>query len=486
MTGARPQGERGAALLAAVLLLLILSILGSVSLSLGIQEIQGVGVAEADAAARHLAEAALDAVIQWFHDPSARPLAARIGRWFSKRYDHPDTGPSYFDASGASQFSGTADRPDLLFDAARPEDDRLLNDPSSGLFRSLTPMGRIVTLKVYGPQQPGLLCTVEATAAVGGVTRTVTAGLAALAIPALRAAVQVAGLDAPGTAEGALPVWVHWGDLKVAGTARLGPREALPVKASLAPVTGLSYFDAERREDRWLDVWVGGAALLTPTPGRAAEPLPANVYPYQDPVPGLRLDRWSYETLKRYARRFGSYYVARQDGVLYRNGAIQAGAGLTAEDVFAAAGPGDHHGLVFVDTVDAQPPHGDNLATVTLEADYAEGLFLIQGHLRLKPKGPGRPLSVLSPPPEERSGPARRLPVQLSGIHLRGVLSVAGTLTIEGQPRLYGAVVAGQRIVPATGPGDRLEVWYDEDLRSGLFRGGPLVYVAPGSWQDDF
>ncbi|WP_447974857.1 hypothetical protein [Nitrospira sp. Kam-Ns4a] len=486
MTCARPQGERGAALLAAVLLLLILSILGSVSLSLGIQEIQGVGAAEADAAARHLAEAGIDTVIQWFHDPAARASADRVGLLLAKRYDHPDTGPSYFDGNGASQFSGTADRPDLLFDATRPEDDRLLNDPGSGLFHSLTPMGRIVKLKVYGPQQPGLLCTVESTAAVGGVTRTVSVGLGVLAIPALRAAVQVGGQESPGTAEALLPVWVHWGDVGVAGTARLGPREALPVKGSLAPVTGRSYFDMDRLEDRWLDVWVGGAALLTPTPGRGAEPLPANVYPYQDPVPGLWLDRWSYETLKRYALRFGSYYVARQDGLLYRNGAIQPGMGLTADDVFASAGPGDHRGLVFVDTVDAQPPHGDNLATVTLEADYAEGLFLIQGHLRLKPKGPGHPLSVLSPPPEERSDPASRMPVQLSGVHLRGVLSVAGTLTVEGHPRLYGAVVAGQRIVPATGPGDRLEVWYDGDLRSGLFRGVPLVYVAPGSWRDDF
>ena len=27
-----------------------------------------------------------------------------------------------------------------------------------------------------------------------------------------------------------------------------------------------------------------------------------------------------------------------------------------------------------------------------------------------------------------------------------------------------------------------LEVWYDHDLREGLHRGVPSVYVAPGTW----
>jgi hypothetical protein len=31
-----------------------------------------------------------------------------------------------------------------------------------------------------------------------------------------------------------------------------------------------------------------------------------------------------------------------------------------------------------------------------------------------------------------------------------------------------------------------LEVWYNHDLRAGLMRGMPLVYVAPGTWYERY
>lgn len=484
MTAPRSRDERGAALLAAVLLMLILSILGGVSLSLGIQEIQGVGLAEAEAAARQLAEAGVEAVVQWFHDPATRPASDRVRTIFAKRYDHPDTGPSFFAVDGASQFSGTPDQPDLLYDAARPEDDRLLNDPGTGLFRSLASLGRVLRLRVYGPQRPGLLCTVEVTAGAGGLTRTVSAQLGTVAIPALRAAVQVAAGETSGATESPLPVWVHWGDLKARGTVRLEAREDVPVKTALAPVTGFSYGEMARPEDRWLDIFVGGAVLPARGPSPGAEAFPSNVYAYQEPMPGLRLDRWDYDTLKRYALLFGSYYAAGRDGLLYRHGLVQPGNGLPPDEVFHSDDPGEHHGLVFVDTLDQRPPRSDNLATLTLETDYAEGLFVVNAHLRFRIKGPGRSLPALSPPPEGASGPARRIPLLLAGINLRGVLYTTGTLLVEGRLRVHGAVVAGGEIRAATGPADRIEVWYDDDLHNGLIRGVPLVYLAPGSWQE--
>jgi hypothetical protein len=67
----------------------------------------------------------------------------------------------------------------------------------------------------------------------------------------------------------------------------------------------------------------------------------------------------------------------------------------------------------------------------------------------------------------------------LSGIHFNGLLYAAGTVTVERESRMYGAIVAGGTI--ATGP--VLEVWYNADFGRGLFRGLPVVYRAPSTWQ---
>jgi len=96
-----------------------------------------------------------------------------------------------------------------------PAQDRLLNDPGTGWFRSVRSLGRILRLRIYGPADPALLCTVEVTA-VGpnGLKRTIAVQLGARRIPAIRAGAQVASNGIDAVAPQALPVWVHWGDLK--------------------------------------------------------------------------------------------------------------------------------------------------------------------------------------------------------------------------------------------------------------------------------
>jgi len=128
--------------------------------------------------------------------------------------------------------------------------------------------------------------------------------------------------------------------------------------------------------------------------------IPANVYPRQDPFPGLQEDRWDYEAMKKQALLYGSYYALERDGLLYQNGRVEPGLGRTADEVFGSEAAGDHHGLVFVDTLDRRPPGTDNLGTLSLETEYAEGLFVVNAHLRLKPKGSGKSVPVLSPPGE--------------------------------------------------------------------------------------
>src|SRR5207244_6805945 len=98
--------------------------------------------------------------------------------------------------------------------------------------------------------------------------------------------------------------------------------------------------------------------------------IPANVYPRQDPFPGLKEDRWDYETMKKQALLYGSYYGLERDGLLYQNGRVEPGLGRTADEVFGSEAVGDHHGLVFVDTLDRRPPGTDNLGTLSLETEY--------------------------------------------------------------------------------------------------------------------
>ena len=171
--------------------------------------------------------------------------------------------------------------------------------------------------------------------------------------------------------------------------------------------------------------------------------LPSYLHDHQDPHPGPYVDQWNYETMKTYAFLFRSYYPRGQDGLLYRNGTLQPGLGLTANKVFEYKFVGDHHGLVFVDTLDQLPPRSDNLGMISLTTEYAEGLFMVNAHVDFKPTGVGKPVSALSPPDEGSNSLGSRVPVELSNVHLQGVLYTAGNVLIEGQPRFYEALATG-------------------------------------------
>src|SRR5881409_3105024 len=145
--------QEGAALIGTVMVMLILSMLGTVSMNLAALEIESVGAARDEAVARHLAEAGADLAVQWFHDPQSAPIGTD-GSLLGKRYELRHSGPSFFDAQGVSQFVGTADHPDLVYEASKPLDDRLLNDPASGWFRSLGSLGVSSSSKLTGRLDP--------------------------------------------------------------------------------------------------------------------------------------------------------------------------------------------------------------------------------------------------------------------------------------------------------------------------------------------
>jgi len=478
------QDDEGHVLLAALILVVLLGIAGITSLYLAGQDGPGVSAMKEDHVAQQLADGAADVVMSWFHDPSVTPTA--IAELLMKRQGDLTSGPSFFDVTGRSQFVGTADHPDIMLDAANQADNQALNDSPSGFSNALGRLGRILKLKVYGPLQPGLLSTVEVTATTVDrqpVTRTVQLQFGALSLPAVRAAVQVGqtlGTMQPG---GESPVTVHWGDQRVSGDLAVQRVEDLALKSSTAPVTGQSYDQQLYAQDRWTEYWVGGTvSVIAPPAGQGANPpLSENVHQHQYPTPGVRLDQWGYDSLKKIALRWGTYYRLDRMGQLHSQGASDSDQGVTPADALESHTIGDHRGLVFIDTVDGQPPRADNMGTLVLETDYVEGLLVVQGHVVFRPRAAGKSVPALSPSQPGAESLGARVPVQLTGIHVNGLLYAAGAIRLERSARLYGAMMAGQSVT-SIGTGTVIEVWYNADLARGLFRGLPVVYRAPGTW----
>lgn len=473
--------HRGHVLLAALLLVIMLTLLSLTLLHLVSQDAPGILALREQTQAQYLAEGATDLIVSWFHEPSVAP--ASLAGLLMKRQDAGE-GPSFFDAAGHSQFLGTADRPDILLDVSNVSDAGLLNGSRSGFNGALSELGRFDRLKMYAPSQPGLLGTVEVTASTKArrpLSSTIKLQLAALNIPAIRAAFQT-GQGLGITASGGVPtVLAHWGDIRVMGDMVVNRISDLVVKSASAAVTGQSYEMQRLLEDRWVDYWIGGhVSLLAPTESGNVV-FPANVYMHQQPTPGIRLDRWDYDLLKKTALRYGTYYRLDRDGKLHNLGSAESEPGLLPADVLASS-TGRSRGLLFIDTIDGAAPRPDNMGTLALDTEYVEGLLVVQGHVVLKPSGAGRNMTVLSPPPEGTSALSGRIPVTLSGIHLNGLLYAAGAIMLERETRIYGALVSAGTVTTGNSA-PLLEIWYNSDFGAGAFRGLPVVYRAPATWQ---
>ncbi len=476
--------QRGIALLGAMVIVLVLSVLATTLMNLSGQEALSANAAGQMAVAQQLADASAELVVGWFHDSQRAGAVSAIMSLRSRRNHDAEGRPSFFDVTGRSQFIGSTDQPDFHLQAGNDADNRFLNDPENGIFRAMGQLGQVEELKVYAPTDPGLLCTIDTTIATKtnpSVRQSVRMQLGALNLPPLKAAVQVGqhlGLLIPG---GESPVAVHWGDLKVGENLVLKQAKDLPRKSAIAPVTGQGYDETNQREDRWMEAWVGGDVQLTQTSVPPTTDVPTNIHVGQNPIPGVRFDEWPYEQLKRMAKRFGRYFAIDREGLLYPQEAIEIGKGLSPEEALQSHASGDQLGLIFIDTLDQTAPRPDNLGVLTLRAPYLEGTIVMQGHVVLAPNGAGVAISTLAPPTTVQGNTLTRTPVYLSGMHFNGVLYARGTVTIAGKIKLYGAVVAGETIA-ASGLGSSLEVWYDHDLGQGLFRGLPIVYRAPGTW----
>lgn len=473
--------QQGATLMMTVILLLLLSLFSLMIFHVSENEVQMAGAQKDELQALYLAEAGLELVDYWFHHPSnfkdegnffqGYPIG-EASKFFAKRLIAANGIPAFLGTSGKSQFSGTQDRPDLAYDASRPEDDHFLNDPEAGLLRQFYGQGRLIRLKVYGPTLPGSVCTIEAMGiTVSGAKRTVAAEFLAAPVPSLMSAVQIE--DSGGQP---VPLLVHWGDVKVLGNGDLGKSlSAIPIKEAIAFPDGKPY-PATNRSDGWVDFYVGNE-ILSPLPKDCKDcPEPylssghGNIHQQQL----VSLDHWDYSIYKAAAYAYGTYYSTDEQGRLYLDGIRDSLHQRSAQEVFTANQESSNRRFIFIDTTDGNPPASSNLATLTVETGDLSGIFYLNANLRLTQSGSGKSLNVLPPPPFSKTS------VTLEGIHFTGTIYSAGSLSVEGHPMLFGAVAFRKGI---SGPG-QLEIWYDDRLQSGYLSGYPVALMASGSWRE--
>jgi len=476
----RLETERGMALVVTLGLLFLIMALGLSAFRWSIDEIGIAGNQKASVQAQYLAETGPAIVLQWFQEPEMFPdvgvfplgePAGGRGSFLARREIDSHGAASFFDNGGRSQFLGTAEQPDYWYQPAL-EKPGWLNDSFGNL-------GILTSLKIFAPTSVGAICTVEASGSTGsGIRRTVSVEIIPSPVPPTTAPLQIGS-----GSNGPVPVLVHWGEVRVMGNADFGSTLGMvPLKNTTAMVSGQPY-TALGRQDPWIDFYVG-SAIINPMPAcrECTEPFLLDGYGNLHQLqatsrPGFGLDPWDYQSLKTFAKTWGVYFGTDREGFLYLDGILDLSHRRTPYQVLAYPPVGNDRGLFFIDTVDQKPPDGTNLATLDLPVDYMEGIFSIQAHLTLRESGSGRSILVQAPPLEETKTASQET-VVLPNVQLKGVLSTAGQLVVEGHPTVFGALIAQQGI---TGSGQP-EVWYDAGLRTGYYPGLPTATLLKGSW----
>jgi PilX N-terminal len=473
--------ESGMAFIATAGLLFLVTLLGLAAFRWSIDEVRIAANQKGSAQARYIAESGTALMLQWFQQPETFPATGifaqgeRVGGegdFLARRMIDRHGAQSFSDANGQNQFSGTEEAPDYWYRSDR--------DNPVAPVDAFAGLGTLSMLKLLGPTTLGAIGTIEATGTTGsGISRTVSVELIPSPVPPASAAIQIGDVS-----EGTLPFLIHWGDLRVLSDADFGgDLTQIPKKDSAAAVDGEPYSSSDR-QDPWLDYYVGGA-IINPDPDCAdcTEPFLSEGYGHLHQFqsrdhPEFGLDEWNYQKLKNFAKDWGVYFGTDREGFVYRDGIIDPALRMTARQALGPETIGIRRGLIFIDTVDQGPPDGTNLALLDLPLDYLEGVFSVQAHLTVRESGSGRSMEVRAPAAEGSDDPSTRQTVVLSNIHLKGVLSVAGRLTVEGHPRVFGALVAQQGFSGSGQP----EVWYDAELRAGYYSGLPTATFLKGSW----
>jgi hypothetical protein len=212
--------------------------------------------------------------------------------------------------------------------------------------------------------------------------------------------------------------------------------------------------------------WGVGQDLFDPSATQPGLPPASGGYAdaFHQNVPAGVLD-WpdfagEYQTFKDMALANGRYYSTDASGNIYVDGIEDAAHEVDFYDEFAVADPDSSaFDLVFIDTIDGNPPaaDGSNLTTITVggNGDGLKGIFYINANFDAN--GVGAPPAVTGVDP---NGIAE----SLSKIFLNGVLYAAGTVEMGGNAGVYGTVVAERGFAGGGTP----DIYYNSELANGI------------------
>ncbi len=325
-----PKDQKGTAIFAAVMMLMLSTGLGLLALQISSTELQISSYGKNDLAAGYLAEAGIEKVLSWVSQPAMSPDAV------------------FFESLGAVKripCAGDQAYPDFQLAPA------LLEDAASGPYWELKEMGKILDLRLYRAEHHKGLCTVEVKAASGkGAIKMVRVELTKSPIQSM-----TAGIQGVGNADAASPIWAHWGNIRYTGNAHLGSSVSkIPIKDNSIIPNGLAYTDGGLNQDPWLEIRVeqrierplsNQSGLNEDQTNVEGENRPYADRPnvYEGSV--VSLDTVDLHDLKSYIKTYGSYYVVSPTGHLEQNGVDQG----TFDQLFSS--PASDHRLVWVDFV---------------------------------------------------------------------------------------------------------------------------------------
>jgi hypothetical protein len=187
--------------------------------------------------------------------------------------------------------------------------------------------------------------------------------------------------------------------------------------------------------------------------------------------------RSKYEIFKKQSYLHGRYYSTDENGNIYKDGVEDEAHKINFDLEFAVADRADSpYDIVFIDTIDGNPPADDNsnIATISNSGqNYGmKGIFYICANY--DQAGTGKPAELdVEKPVFNADGSVSLVPWHLPepdvgngnyGVYLDGVFYCAGTAHFQGSPVIYGSVIAEQGYLSGGTP----EIYFNYNLKAGL------------------
>lgn len=429
------KNERGTALLAAIMLLVLANGLGLLAFHVSTGELQISTYAGRELASAYLAESGVEKVLSWVADPARSP------------------DPPLFSGLLTQRCSGERTSPDFQLSSA------ILNDMNEGPFSELKETGKLIDLRLYKPSHPDGICTVQSGAVAGkGPVKVVRVEITRNPMPPITAGIQ--GFGETGVSA---PVWGHWGPIRYTGGVRFeGRPERIPTVNPILSPHPRPYREEGPNEDPMMEIHVE----------RGIEGLSVQRRSNLFENDAVRLDTATpnrLEEIKSFIKRRGGYYVVSPSGRLEQNG-IDRGE---FDDIFGS--PGEEYALAWIDVL----PGYSRLEPIRLGRKNYRGYFYFSGSVQIQEDRFQTGMTV-----QARSHPWSAThpgPIQLSHIRLDGLFYVLGGIELQGPLTAYGALYAGQGF---TGSGaENLQVWYNKDFASADYSNVPPFVRLKGTWR---